>query len=79
MYKIPPGGGGGSIASSRPIMFTLFGCAQLFNFVSFLLYPTEIKRLKCAMIGAFNVIRIIDFDTAEPKCYRTNFPYASSG
>ena len=28
---------------------------MLFNFVSFLLYPTEVKRLKCAMLGAFTV------------------------
>ena len=27
------------------IMITLFGCAHFFNFVSFLLYPTEVKRL----------------------------------
>ena len=25
------------------------------------------------------MIRIIDFKRAEPTCYRTNFPYASSG
>ena len=36
-------------------MITLFGCAHFFNFVSFLLYPTEVKRLKCAMLGAFTV------------------------
>ena len=36
-------------------MITLFGCSHFFNFVSFLLYPTEVKRLKCAMLGAFTV------------------------
>ena len=36
-------------------MITLFGCAHVFNFVSFLLYPTDVKRLKCAMLGAFTV------------------------
>ena len=36
-------------------MITLFGCAHFFNFVSFLLYPTEVKRLKCATLGAFTV------------------------
>ena len=34
-------------------MITLFGCAHFFNFVSFLLYPTDDKRLKCVMLGAF--------------------------
>ena len=36
-------------------MITLFGCAHFFKFVSFLLYPMEIKRLRCAMLGAFTV------------------------
>ena len=36
-------------------MITLFGCAHFFNFVSFLLYPMLVKRLKCAMLGAFTV------------------------
>ena len=36
-------------------MITLFGHAHFFNVVSFLLYPTEVKRLKCAMLGAFTV------------------------
>ena len=36
-------------------MITLFGCAHFFNFGSFLLYPTDVKRLKCAMLGAFTV------------------------
>ena len=31
-------------------MITLFVCAHFFDFVSFLLYPTEVKRLKCAML-----------------------------
>ena len=34
-------------------MITLFGCTLFFNFVSFLLYPMEVKRLRCAMSGAF--------------------------
>ena len=42
-------------------MITLFGCAQFFNFVSFLLYPTEVKRLKCAMLGAFTVFLALKF------------------
>ena len=36
-------------------MITLFGYAHFLKFVSFLLYPTEVKRLKCAMLGAFTV------------------------
>ena len=36
-------------------MITLFACAHFFNFVSLLLYPAEVKRLKCAMLGAFTV------------------------
>ena len=36
-------------------MITLFGCTHFFNFVSFLLYPMEVKRLRCAMLGAFTV------------------------
>ena len=36
-------------------MITLFGCVDFFKFVSLLLYPTEVKRLKCAMLGAFTV------------------------
>ena len=36
-------------------MITLFGYVHFFNFVSFLLYPTEVKRLRCAMLGAFTV------------------------
>ena len=43
-------------------MNTLFGCAQFLNFVSFLLYPTEVKRLKCAILGAFIVIDITHID-----------------
>ena len=34
-------------------------CAHFFNFVSFLLYPMEVKMLKCAMLGAFTVYVII--------------------
>ena len=37
-------------------MIALFSCEFIFNFVSFLLYPTEVKMLKCAMLGAFTVI-----------------------
>ena len=37
-------------------MITLFDCAKCLKFVSFLLYATEVKRLKCAMLGAFTVI-----------------------
>ena len=37
-------------------MITLFGCAHFFNFVSFLLYPTDVKRLKCAMLGAYTTL-----------------------
>ena len=40
-------------------MITLFGCVHFFNFVSFLLYPTEVKRLKCTMLGAFTVHYIV--------------------
>ena len=40
-------------------MITLFGWAHFFNFVSFLLYPTDVKRLKCAMLGAFTVIELL--------------------
>ena len=40
------------------ILITLFDCAKYFKFVSFLLYPTEVKRLKCAMLGAFTVLII---------------------
>ena len=36
-------------------MITLFGCAHSFNSVSFLLYPTEVIRLKCAMLGTIAV------------------------
>ena len=36
-------------------MITLFGSVHFFNFVSYLLYPTKVKRLKCAMLGAFTV------------------------
>ena len=36
-------------------MITLFSCENLFKFVSFLLYPTEVKRLKSAMLGAFTI------------------------
>ena len=43
------------------IMITLFSCAHFFNFVSFLLYPTEVKRLKCAMLGAFTVINLHEY------------------
>ena len=39
-------------------MITFFGCVHFFNFVSFLLYPTEVKRLKCAMLGAFTVYNL---------------------
>ena len=37
-------------------MITLFGCAHFFNLVSFLLYPTEVNRLKCALLGSFNIL-----------------------
>ena len=36
-------------------MITLFGGAHFFNFVSLLLYPTEVKRLKCAMLGLHRI------------------------
>ena len=36
-------------------MITLFSSAHFFNFVSFLLYLREVRRLKCAMLGAFTV------------------------
>ena len=39
------------------LMINLFDCAKYFKSVSFLLYPTEVERLKCAMLGAFTVIR----------------------
>ena len=39
-------------------MITLFGCTHFFNFVSFLLYSMEVKKLRCAMLGAFTVIKI---------------------
>ena len=44
-------------------MITLFGCAYFFNFVSFLLYPADVKRLKCAMLGAFTVKHLYEFFT----------------
>ena len=31
------------------------------------------------LIKHFQIIRMIDFNRAEPTCYRTYFPYASSG
>ena len=43
------------ILNFESIMITLFRCEQFFNFVSFLLYPMEVKRLKCAMLGVFTV------------------------
>ena len=43
---------------SISIMITLFGCAQFFMFVSLLLYLTQVKMLKCAMLGAFIVCLI---------------------
>ena len=46
-------------------MSTLFGYAHFFNFVSFLLYPTEVKRLKCPMLGAFTVNVFVN----EPMIY----------
>ena len=36
-------------------MITLIRCEQFFNFVSFLLFPMEVKRFKCAMLEAFTV------------------------
>ena len=39
-------------------MITLFGSAKYFKFVSFLLYVMEVKRLKCAMLGAYTVNEI---------------------
>ena len=36
-------------------MTTLFSCGNIFKFASFLLYLMEVKRLKCAMLGAFTV------------------------
>ena len=36
-------------------MITLFHYEQLFKFGSFLFYPMEVIRLKCAMLGAFIV------------------------
>ena len=36
-------------------MITLFSCGNIFKFASFLLYLKEVKRLKCAMLGAFTV------------------------
>ena len=36
-------------------MLTLFSSELFFKFVSFLLYLTEVKMLKCAMLGAFTV------------------------
>ena len=41
-------------------MITLFGCAHFSNFVSLLFYPTEVKQLKCAMLGAFTVFKNLD-------------------
>ena len=38
-------------------MITLFGGAKYFKFVSFLLYVMEVKRLKCALLGAYTVIK----------------------
>ena len=46
-------------------MITLFGSAHFFNIVSFLLYPTDVKRLKCAMLGAFTVSQNAGVKLAE--------------
>ena len=72
-------------------MITLFCCAHLFNFVSFLLHPTEVKRLKCAMLGAFTVHSIFNdnlmvssfpnfFNNSETPiiCYEYNKPIRST-
>ena len=40
-------------------MITLFGCTHFFNFVSFLLYPMEVKKLRCAMLGAFTICTLL--------------------
>ena len=40
-------------------MITLFGGAKYFKFVSFLLYVMEVKRLKCAMLGAYTVNLVV--------------------
>ena len=37
-------------------MLTLFSCENVFKFVSFLLYPVEVKILKCAMLEAFIIV-----------------------
>ena len=39
-------------------MITLFGCEHFFNFVYFLLYPTEVKRV-CNVWGRVGVIKIV--------------------
>ena len=36
-------------------MITLFGSSKYFKVVSFFIYAMEIKRLKCAMLGAFTI------------------------
>ena len=48
-------------------MITLFGCAHFFNFVSYLLYPIEVKRLKCALLGAFIALGYVIYDNAHPN------------
>ena len=45
-------------------MITIFGCAHFFNFVSFLLYTTEVKWLKRTMLGAFTVIDLTEVKQA---------------
>ena len=49
-------------------MITLFGFTHFFNFVSFLLYPMEVKRLRCAMLGAFTV-HIVTISMGLPNLY----------
>ena len=60
-------------------MITLFGSLQFFSFVSFLLYPMEVKRLRNAMLGAFTVHILFDYcltvsssysESSCPKCPR---------
>ena len=56
-------------------MITLFSCEQFFKFVSFLLYPTEVTMLKCAMLGAFTVIEVnrLDPDQQKQPCLGPSF------
>ena len=56
----------------RLCALVLFASAKYFMFVSFLLYPTEVKRLKCTMLGEMLVRKnydTVDFRVSEKSLY----------